>query len=167
MWELKTDQDGFTAWVNAGIDEIHTETGNVRFTENFVPFTGEDVLVHPDYDPNAGRDSFFGYGDIALITLQNSAAFTGFNFNTVRLSPICIWDYVSKGVIPNLATKKVSMSGFGNIRTEVPKIRAPPPYYFDRVGYIDNCKYIVPYHRLYYHPRVINDNMKFLITWFF
>ena len=129
--------------------------------EDFAPFTREDVLVHPAYEPRSLRESFFG-SDLALVTLQNSIQFWGFDFLKTNLKPICIWPYDTLGQIPNLNALKVSMSGFGMIRTEMPQIRAPYPHFFDKVGYVDKCKYIVPY-RLCYYPRVKTITENFLL----
>ena len=33
------------------------------------------------------------------------------------------------------------MAGYGQIRLEMPKERAQPPFYFRKGGFVENCKY--------------------------
>ena len=87
--------------------------------------------------PETTYKAFFEY-DLALITLPNT---DGFNIN-VNVAPICIWPYDQ---IPNLPTGKVSMTGYGQIRSTVPKHVWPGPYYFSNAGVAgldSECKYI-------------------------
>ena len=139
FYVAKYELDRFSGKIYAGITQTDPWRGVPLSAAQLFPITREDILIHPGYDPRARMQTFFDY-DLALVTLKNMFSFD--TDNNVDVTPICIWPYDTLGPLPTGPNFKVSISGFGAIRTTMPKHQAPHPYFFENAGYVDNCKYI-------------------------